>query len=115
SCIKAEYPTMAKAGSKAKRAMEGLPSEFAVPRSRAKCICRVGIFLCIPHNGKLGTSIDIENNVALRATPVKVRLRSRCLAKRPQRHPVALGSQDRRRDQHLRSRRGGMCRRGVAG
>jgi uncharacterized protein YciI len=55
--------------------MEGLLSEFAPPRSRAKRNCRVGIFLSTPSQRQAhGTSVDIENSVALRATPVKAQM-----------------------------------------
>jgi hypothetical protein len=52
--------------------MEGLLSEFAAPLLTRKTHCRG--YLCSPHKRQAhGTSVNIENSVALRATPVKAR------------------------------------------
>src|SRR6266436_5727916 len=53
--------------------MEGLLSEFAAPSLTRKTHCRVRISLFPSQRQAHGTSVDIENSVALRATPVKAR------------------------------------------
>jgi hypothetical protein len=53
--------------------MEGLLSEFAAPLLTRKTHCRVRISLFPSQRQAHGTSVDIENSVALRATHVKAR------------------------------------------
>jgi hypothetical protein len=53
--------------------MEGLLSEFAAPLLTRKTHCRVRISLFPSQRQAHGTGVDIENSVALRATPVKAR------------------------------------------
>ena len=53
----------------------GPPFKVYRPRSRAKRNCCVGIFLSTPSQRHAhGTSVDIENSVALRATPPKAQV-----------------------------------------
>ena len=60
--------------------MEGLLSEFCRPLAHAQnAIAALGYFLSTPSQRQArGTSVDIEDSVALRATPVKAQ-RGQCV------------------------------------